>query len=48
MPIILEIVLGWFSFFLVPLLERGPLTRLDLELELFEVDDIGDGGDDDL
>ena len=40
-PIILEIVFGWFSFFWF-------LAYLEPELELFEVDDIGDDGDDDL
>ena len=40
MPIILEIVLRWFSFF------GSFLAHLPSELELFEVDDFGDDGDD--
>ena len=39
-PIILEIVFRWFSFF------GSSQAHLEPELELFEVDDIGDDGDD--
>ena len=43
MPIILEIAFRWFSFF-----SSSPAqAHLELELELFEVDDIGDDDDDD-
>ena len=42
MPIIVEIVFRWFSFF------GSSLAHLEPELELFEVDDIGNDGDDDL
>ena len=42
-PIILEIAFRWFSFF-----SSSPAqAHLELELELFEVDDIGDDDDDD-
>ena len=41
LPIILEIVFRWFSFF------SSPPAHLELELELFEFDDIGDDDDDD-
>ena len=43
MPIILKIVVGWFSSFF-----GSPLAHLEPELELFEVYDFGDDGDDDL
>ena len=41
-PIILEIIFEWFSFF------GSSLAHPEPELELFEVDDIGDDGDDDF
>ena len=37
----MEIVVRWFSFF------KFLSAHLELELELFEVDDIGDDDDDD-
>ena len=41
MPFILEFVFRWFSFF------ASSLAHLQPELQLFEVDDIGDDSDDD-
>ena len=42
-PIILEIVLRWFSFFF-----GSSLAHLEPKLQLFEVDDHGDASNDDL